>query len=130
MRTELPRFRHRDSGEKASLGQRSMRHVPWLPASLSEICDSVWKTHKVARAVSTRQVQIKKSPSKRKCSPRWASSLLIRDLQLHTVVDNIAFQPVQADDFLIAVGTQEQGEELLADADRSASDYTAVFGFV
>ena len=28
------------------------------------------------------------------------------------------------------LGTQEQGEELLADAERSASDYTAVLGLV
>ena len=33
--------------------------------------------------------------------------LLIRDLQLHTAVDDIAFQPVQADDLLIAAAVAE-----------------------
>ena len=33
--------------------------------------------------------------------------LLIRDLQLHTAVDDIAFQPIQADDFLIAATVAE-----------------------
>ena len=30
----------------------------------------------------------------------------------------------------LLLGSQKQGEELFADADRSASDYTAVFGLV
>lgn len=30
----------------------------------------------------------------------------------------------------LLLGTQEQGEELFTDTDRSASDYTAVFGLV
>ena len=33
--------------------------------------------------------------------------LLIRDLELHTAVDDIAFQPIQADDFLIAAAVAE-----------------------
>ena len=33
--------------------------------------------------------------------------LLIRDLQLHAAVDDIAFQPIQADDFLIAAAVAE-----------------------
>ena len=33
--------------------------------------------------------------------------LFIRDLQLHTAVDDIAFQPIQADDFLIAAAVAE-----------------------
>ena len=33
--------------------------------------------------------------------------LLIRDLQLHTAVNDIAFQPIQADDFLIAAAVAE-----------------------
>ena len=33
--------------------------------------------------------------------------LLIRDFELHTAVDDIAFQPIQADDFLIAAAVAE-----------------------
>ena len=49
----------------------------------------------------------KLSPSKRNCSPRWAFGLLIRNLQLHAAVDDIAFQPIQADDLLIAATVAE-----------------------
>lgn len=31
----------------------------------------------------------------------------VRDFQLHTAVDDIAFQPIQADDFLIAAAVAE-----------------------
>ena len=33
--------------------------------------------------------------------------LLIRDLELHTAVDDIALQPVQTDDFLVAAAVVE-----------------------
>lgn len=49
----------------------------------------------------------KTSPSKRKCSPRWAFGLLIRDFELYAAVDDIAFQPIQADDLLIAAAAAE-----------------------
>ena len=49
----------------------------------------------------------KTSPSKRKCSPRWAFGLLIRDFELYAAVDDIALQSIQADNLLIAAAVAE-----------------------
>lgn len=53
--------------------------------------------------------------------------LLIRDLELHTAVDDIAFQSVQADDLLIAAAV---AEILLGDCPEGVTMHHGVDGII
>lgn len=64
MRREMSGAGYRNTGKKADMGQGKVRDVPWLFASLPEVCNPVWRENQETWTVSpSERIGIKNPPS-------------------------------------------------------------------